>query len=406
MKMGGFLDIPLLNLHGCLVLVQLLTPCSAQFTVIGPPRPILALVGEDADLPCHLSPKMSAEMMRLMWVRSSLGQVVYMFVNGQEVKNVQMAEYRGRTLILSDGIPEGKATLRIYDARASDNGNYQCYFQDENFLEKATVELKVADPFWRTMPWIAAFSGTLSILLLIHAGMGYFLWRQKKEKEREQLEKELEGRAREELQHELKWRKIKHMARGEDPQAYAEWKMALFQPANVILDLDTANYYLRISEDRRSLQWADKPQFLPYYHKRFEYFSHVLGCRSFTSGRHFWEVEVGDRKQWFVGVCRGNVERKLYVFIAPKNGFWTIRLSDGKDYGALTDPRTNLTIVNPLQRVGVFLDYENGEVSFYNAMDGSHIYTFPHTSFSGPLYPIFGISTLDPIALTICPALA
>ncbi|XP_070100303.1 butyrophilin subfamily 3 member A3-like isoform X3 [Equus przewalskii] len=347
MKMGGFLDIPLLNLHGCLVLVQLLTPCSAQFTVIGPPRPILALVGEDADLPCHLSPKMSAEMMRLMWVRSSLGQVVYMFVNGQEVKNVQMAEYRGRTLILSDGIPEGKATLRIYDARASDNGNYQCYFQDENFLEKATVELKVAE-----------------------------------------------------------WRKIKHMARGEDPQAYAEWKMALFQPANVILDLDTANYYLRISEDRRSLQWADKPQFLPYYHKRFEYFSHVLGCRSFTSGRHFWEVEVGDRKQWFVGVCRGNVERKLYVFIAPKNGFWTIRLSDGKDYGALTDPRTNLTIVNPLQRVGVFLDYENGEVSFYNAMDGSHIYTFPHTSFSGPLYPIFGISTLDPIALTICPALA
>ncbi|XP_070371586.1 butyrophilin subfamily 3 member A3-like isoform X3 [Equus asinus] len=397
MKMASSIDFPLLHLFACLVLVQLLTPCSAQFSVIGPPGPILAMVGEDADLPCHLSPKMSAETMELMWVRSSLREVVYEYANGKEVEENQMAEYRGRTSILRDGITEGKATLRIYDVTASDSGNYLCYFQDENFYEKAMVELEVADPFfWRARPWIVALAGTLPVLLLLLAGAAYFLWKQQQVIEREQAEKEEERRERGCLQ---------RILRGLKSLDYDEWKMALFQAADVILDPDTANPNLLVSEDQRSLQWVYQRQNLPDNPKRFDSHYSVLGCESFTSGRHFWEVEVGDRKNWHVGVCMENVERKYSIYRAPRNGFWTMELSNGEDYQALTYFRTKLTIANPPQRVGVFLDYENGEVSLYNAVDGSHIYTFPQTSFSGPLCPIFGISTLDPTALTICPAL-
>ena len=66
-------------------------------------------------------------------------------------------------------------------------------------------------------------------------------------------------------------------------------------------------------------------------------------------------MEVGDKKEWHVGVCRENVREK-WVYIAPKNKFWIVGLSDGNDYLSLIYPRTNLAIVNPPQCVGVFLD--------------------------------------------------
>lgn len=174
--------------------------------------------------------------------------------------------------------------------------------------------------------------------------------------------------------------------------------------ADVILDPDTAHPNLRISEDQRSLQYTSTWQNLPENPKRFQDRYCVLGRESFTSGRHFWEVEVEERKQWQFGVCRENVQRKYYVAITPQNGFWTIALLGGHDFQARTDPRSKLTIANPPKRVGVFLDYENGEVSFYDAINGSHIFTFSHASFSGALWPVFKLFSEEPTALTICPA--
>ncbi|XP_045672855.1 butyrophilin subfamily 3 member A3-like isoform X1 [Phyllostomus hastatus] len=385
----------------CLAVVQLLSPCSAQFAVVGPPEPILAMVGEDAELPCHLSPEMSAETMELTWERPSPRQVVHTYAHGQE--DTPAAEYRGRTSILREDITVGKAALQILDIRASDRGTYLCYFQDGDFYAKAQVELKVSalggGP-WRDP---AGFAGGGRLLPVATA-----------QEDPGPVPGEGEGAKRErrfffcvfpeKLQDKLRWTRIPYLPREERSQAYAELKMALFQPADVFLDPDTAHPTLRVSEDKRSLQRADTWQNLPDNPGRFCGNECVLGCESFTSGRHFWEVEVGDRAQWCVGVCREDVRRKGGDQMAPKSGFWTVGLNPGKHYLALTNPQTPLTCVSPPERVGVFLDCELGEVSFYNALDGSHIFTFPHTRFSGPLRPVFWILTFEPTPLTICPA--
>ncbi|XP_070267488.1 butyrophilin subfamily 3 member A3-like [Myotis yumanensis] len=486
----------LLHLPVCLTLVQLLTPCSAQFAVIGPPEPILAMVGEVAELPCHLSPKMSAETMELMWVRSDLRQVVRGYADGKE--GTEIAEYRGRTSILREDIAEGKAALRIHKVRASDSGTYQCYFQDADFFAKAQVELKVAalgsdlhvemkdnedgrirvectsagwypqphvewrgeggeslpamaapgaadgeglyaatssvilkggsgkgvscvvrnpllsqektarvsiaGPFFSSAkPWRAAFGVTLLSLLGLLVGAVISRWLQQKRIWTLSQEKESERSAKEKLQEELRRIKQQYLARDKS-HSFAAWKMALYQPADVILDPDTAHPNLLISEDQRSLQYTYTWQSLPDNPRRFQDRYCVLGCESFTSGRHFWEVEVGDRKLWQFGVCREDVERKYYAPITPQNGFWTIARLDEHDFQAQTDPWSKLTIANPPERVGVFLDYERGEVSFYDAIDGSYIYTFSQASFSGPLLPLFWIWSQELPALTICPA--
>ncbi|XP_014388867.1 PREDICTED: butyrophilin subfamily 3 member A3 [Myotis brandtii] len=411
----------LLLLPVYLTLVQLLTPSSAEFAVIGPPEPILAVVGEVAELPCHLFPKMSAETMELMWLRPGLRQVVRAYAHG--IEETEIAEYRGRTSVLREDITEGKAVLRIHKVRASDSGTYQCYFQDDDFLAKAQVELKVAGflsagPFFSSAhPWQVAVGVTLLSLLGLLAGVVILWWLQQKriralsqESERQRAEKEAalareqgERCVKEKLQEELRWRKQQYLARDRS-QAYAEWKMALYQPADVILDPDTAHPNLLISEDQRSLQFVYTWQSLPDNPRRFQDRFCVLGRECFTSGRHFWEVEVGDRKVWQIGVCRVDMEVKL-VKIAPQNGFWTIARLEVHDFQAQTDPWSKLTIVKPPKRVGVFLDYESGEVLFYDAIDGLHIFTFPQGSFSGALWPFFRIFSQEPTALTICPAL-
>uniref|UniRef100_A0A8C4Y862 RING-type E3 ubiquitin transferase n=1 Tax=Gopherus evgoodei TaxID=1825980 RepID=A0A8C4Y862_9SAUR len=158
-------------------------------------------------------------------------------------------------------------------------------------------------------------------------------------------------------------------------------------PVDVTLDPDTANPWLVLSEDRKRVRHGDKRQDLPNNSERFDYCVFVLGAEGFAGGRCYWEVEVGDKTGWDLGVCRESVNRKGWVTLSPEDGFWAIWLRDG-GYKALTSTPTPLPMSVRPSRVGIFLDYEAGEVSFYNVTDRSHLYTFTDT-FSGKLCPYF-----------------
>jgi butyrophilin len=111
-------------------------------------------------------------------------------------------------------------------------------------------------------------------------------------------------------------------------------------------------------------------------------------------------VKLGERGSWDLGICRDKVTRKGRITVSPQNGFWAIRIYGG-EYYALTSPETHLTLREHPHRVGIFLDYEAGDVSFYNMIDGSHIFTFPQITFHGALRPLFRLWSTDSGPLTI-----
>lgn len=116
----------------------------ASLKVIGPSQPILVRVGEDIQLTCYLSPKANAQSMEVRWVRSHRYPAVYVYVDGDHVAGEQMAEYRGRTALVTDAIDEGTLTLQIHNARTSDDGQYRCLFEKHGVYQEASLDLKVA----------------------------------------------------------------------------------------------------------------------------------------------------------------------------------------------------------------------------------------------------------------------
>ncbi|XP_044837321.1 butyrophilin subfamily 3 member A2-like [Mauremys mutica] len=117
---------------------------SAQFSVTGLGHPVTAIVGEDTVLPCHLSPRMSAENMEVRWFRSEFLSFVHLYQHGKDQYGNQMPDYRGRTELLKAAITDGNVSLRILNIRRSDEGQYNCFVQDGSFYEEAPLELKIA----------------------------------------------------------------------------------------------------------------------------------------------------------------------------------------------------------------------------------------------------------------------
>ncbi|KAM9665266.1 butyrophilin subfamily 1 member A1-like [Trichechus inunguis] len=165
---------------------------------------------------------------------------------------------------------------------------------------------------------------------------------------------------------------------------------------SVTLDPRSAHPNLSLSHKNMCLTWNDT------FSKLNHFRCSVLGLEGITSGRCYWEVEArgSDISVWAVGVCREDVVRKGAFRECPEKGFWVVEWCFGRCF-ACTTPQTRLILMNCPLRVGIFLDYDAGDISFYNMTDKFHIFSFSGAFFSGTLFPYFMLRSGD-MSLTIC----
>ncbi|KAM4551929.1 E3 ubiquitin-protein ligase TRIM21-like [Odontesthes bonariensis] len=171
--------------------------------------------------------------------------------------------------------------------------------------------------------------------------------------------------------------------------AEAELKRLQQDAVDVTLDPDTAHPHLMLSEDGKQVHDTDVEKDLLDNPERFSLCVNVLGNQSFSSGRFYFEVQVKGKSAWTVGVARESINRKGQITVSPQNGFWTVGLRNGNEYKAPADPPVRLSLQSVPEKVGVFVDYEQGLVSFYDADAAALIYSFTGCCFTHKLHPFF-----------------
>ncbi|XP_068135025.1 E3 ubiquitin/ISG15 ligase TRIM25-like [Hyperolius riggenbachi] len=160
--------------------------------------------------------------------------------------------------------------------------------------------------------------------------------------------------------------------------------------ADILLDVDTASYRLHISDNKRVASRSDMKMKYPDTPHRFQDCPQVLSSRSFSSGRHYWEVDVGGPHSWRVGMCYPSIDRKGVPrsLTGYNRKSWCLCRTGGQ-YSVIHD---GIVIRLPgrisSDRVRIYLDYEAGRISFYDLCDPiRHLHTFSAT-FNEPLHAV------------------
>ncbi|XP_077123013.1 E3 ubiquitin-protein ligase TRIM39-like [Ranitomeya variabilis] len=162
-------------------------------------------------------------------------------------------------------------------------------------------------------------------------------------------------------------------------------------PADILLDVNTAANNLLISDDLKSATWTEIRQNRPETAERFQGYQ-VMSGRRFTSGQHYWDVEGSRSEWWSVGMCYPSIDRRgRQSYIGCNNKSWGLYggLECNNQYSVMHDSKV---IPLPHQissdRVRICLDYEAGQLSFYELCDPiRHLHTFT-AAFSEPLHAV------------------
>ncbi|XP_018424913.1 PREDICTED: E3 ubiquitin/ISG15 ligase TRIM25-like [Nanorana parkeri] len=178
------------------------------------------------------------------------------------------------------------------------------------------------------------------------------------------------------------------------------------EPADISLDVNTASNNFQISDDRKVASWSENSQNRPETPERFNDCAQVISCQRFSSGRHYWDVNVGRSRRWRIGVCYPSMDRRgEQSRIGNNNKSWVIGVQSDlfssfkrmfeKRFGKMLVIHDSKKIPLPAEisteRVRIYLDYEAGRISLYDLSDPiRHLHTFTAT-FTEPLHAALSV---------------
>ncbi|XP_064867118.1 stonustoxin subunit beta-like, partial [Oncorhynchus nerka] len=171
---------------------------------------------------------------------------------------------------------------------------------------------------------------------------------------------------------------------------------------DVTLDPNTACRHLSLSEGNRKVTWGKEKQPYPDHPERFEDWPQVL-CREGLTGRCYWEAEMSgggdDIGMTYRGINRtGNADDSK---LGCNDKSWSLSCSDYGYTARHNKERTDLPASSSSNRVGVYLDWPAGTLSFYTLFSSdtlTHLHTFRST-FTEPLYPGFWVEINSSLSL-------
>ncbi|XP_042565086.1 butyrophilin subfamily 1 member A1 [Clupea harengus] len=165
-------------------------------------------------------------------------------------------------------------------------------------------------------------------------------------------------------------------------------------------DPETAHPFLTVSPTCTSVCFDDDKKMptkeeLERNPRCFNYYYCVMGRERFTSGRHYWELDVAKKTAWRVGVAREDVPRGEMTTSDTATGFWTLSLKGGTILACTSPKPTPVRTSFPPPRIGVFLDYDREEVTFYNAVTMMPLYSFFMENVEGPIVSFYNPCDTD-----------
>ncbi|XP_044151987.1 E3 ubiquitin/ISG15 ligase TRIM25-like [Bufo gargarizans] len=161
---------------------------------------------------------------------------------------------------------------------------------------------------------------------------------------------------------------------------------------DILLDINTAGNDVHVSGDLKAASWSHIDQNYPEKSERFQY-DQILSSRSFSSGRHFWEMETSETGVWFMGMCYPSMDRRgRQSWIGDNNKSWCLRRYDNVQYSVIHDGKwLQLPHSVSCQVLGIYLDYEAGQLSFYELRDPIRLLHTFTTTFMEPLHLAFSV---------------